>query len=354
MFYACQRHSSEFLNKMSKQNEFHVVTPLLESTGMSKRMGSTVYLKMENSQPTGSFKIRGIGHMCQNVRRNTFCLVLQIRKSREVLFVLQVVMLGWPQHMRRESSTCQPPLFYLQQLLSLLLRNLWTKEQQSKLRARHEHSIITLAWDEANAEALRLAEIEGLTVIHPFNHPLVWKGHSTIVHELKASLPSKPGAIVLSVGGGGLFCGVMEGLDEVGWGDVPVLCMECVGADCLNVALKARNLVTLADITSEATCLGAKTACPQAFEFAKRPNVISEVVSDQQALEAMEHFLDEERVLVELACGASLAAVYSGVIQRLQDEGRLPKPLEPLVMIVCGGGSVNLAQLQHLQRVIRK
>lgn len=69
------------------------------------------------------------------------------------------------------------------------------------------------------------------------------------MHELKASLPSKPGAIVLSVGGGGLFCGVMEGLDEVGWGNVPVLCMETVGADCLNVALKSRNLVTLPDIT---------------------------------------------------------------------------------------------------------
>lgn len=75
------------------------------------------------------------------------------------------------------------------------------------------------------------------------------KGHSSIVHELKASLPSKPGAIVVSVGGGGLFSGIMEGLDEVGWGDVPVLCMETVGADCLNVAWKARDLVTLPDIT---------------------------------------------------------------------------------------------------------
>ncbi|XP_051502563.1 serine dehydratase-like [Myxocyprinus asiaticus] len=209
-------------------------------------------------------------------------------------------------------------------------------------------------WDDANAEALRLAESEGLTVIPPFNHPLIWKGHTSIVHELKASLPTKPGAIVLSVGGGGLFCGVIQGLDEVGWGSVPVLCMETVGADCLNVALKAGELVTLPDITSEATCLGAKTACRQAFEYSKRSTVISEVVTDLQALEAMELFLDEECVLVELACGAALAAVYSGVIQRLQKEGRLPKPLGPLVMIVCGGGSVNRAQLQHLQAVIRK
>lgn len=110
----------------------------------------------------------------------------------------------------------------------------------------------------------------------------------------------------------------------------------------------------ISPLASEATCLGAKTACQQAFEYSKRPNVISEVVTDLQALESVELFLDEERVLVELACGASLAAVYSGVIQRLQEEGRLPKPLDSLVMIVCGGGSVNLAQLQHLQAVIRK
>ena len=69
------------------------------------------------------------------------------------------------------------------------------------------------------------------------------------MQELKASLPEKPGAIVLSVGGGGLLCGVVEGLKEVGWENVPVLCMETVGADCFNAAIKAGKLVTLPDIT---------------------------------------------------------------------------------------------------------
>uniref|UniRef100_A0A673HWI6 L-serine ammonia-lyase n=1 Tax=Sinocyclocheilus rhinocerous TaxID=307959 RepID=A0A673HWI6_9TELE len=315
--------------KMSKQNGFHVVTPLLESTAMSKQIGTTVYLKMESSQPTGSFKIRGIGYMCQNVRKKYVC------GNAGMATAYAARQLKLPATIVLPSST---PQLVAQKL----------KDQGAMVK------VVGKVWDDANAEALRLAESEGLTVIHPFNHPLVWKGHSSIVHELKASLPSKPGAIVVSIGGGGLFCGIMEGLDEVGWGDVPVLCMETVGADCLSVALKARDLVTLPDITSEATCLGAKTACQQAFEYSKRPNVISEVVTDLQALEAVELFLDEERVLVELACGASLAAVYSGVIQRLQEEGRLPKPLDSLVMIVCGGGSMNLAQLQHLQAVIRK
>ncbi|XP_042369945.1 L-serine dehydratase/L-threonine deaminase-like, partial [Plectropomus leopardus] len=48
-------------------NHFHINTPLLESVSMSKRVGTSVLLKMENSQPSGSFKIRGIGHLCQQL-----------------------------------------------------------------------------------------------------------------------------------------------------------------------------------------------------------------------------------------------------------------------------------------------
>lgn len=59
----------------------------------------------------------------------------------------------------------------------------------------------------------------------------------------------KPGAVLLSVGGGGLLCGVVQGLKDVGWSDVPVVAMETVGADCFNAAVKAGRLVTLDDIT---------------------------------------------------------------------------------------------------------
>lgn len=62
-------------------------------------------------------------------------------------------------------------------------------------------------------------------------------------------MPSKPGAVVVSVGGGGLLCGVVEGMKEVGWGAVPILSMETVGADCLNAAMHAGKIVTLPDIT---------------------------------------------------------------------------------------------------------
>lgn len=69
--------------------------------------------------------------------------------------------------------------------------------------------------------------------------------------EVAASLGPgvKPGAVLLSVGGGGLLCGVVQGLEDVGWLDVPIIAMETVGADCFNAAVKAGKLVTLDDIT---------------------------------------------------------------------------------------------------------
>lgn len=67
--------------------------------------------------------------------------------------------------------------------------------------------------------------------------------------ELESEMDEKPGAVVLSVGGGGLLNGVVEGLRRAGWYDVPVIAMETVGAHSLNAAMKAGELVTLPAIT---------------------------------------------------------------------------------------------------------
>lgn len=52
---------------------------------------------------------------------------------------------------------------------------------------------------------------------------------------------------------------------------------------------------------------------------------------------------DDEKVLVEPACGAALAAVYSDIIQRLKNEGKLAQPLGPVVIVVCGGNNISMS-----------
>lgn len=70
-----------------------------------------------------------------------------------------------------------------------------------------------------------------------------------MVQEIAATFPRKPSVIVLSVGGGGLMCGVLRGLHDVGWSDVPVVAIETDGADSFAASVKAGRLVTLSGIT---------------------------------------------------------------------------------------------------------
>uniref|UniRef100_A0A8C3HD10 L-serine deaminase n=1 Tax=Chrysemys picta bellii TaxID=8478 RepID=A0A8C3HD10_CHRPI len=204
--------------------------------------------------------------------------------------------------------------------------------------------------DETIEQAKELVKNNpGWVYVPPFDDPLIWEGHTSIVKELKEDLDSKPGALALSVGGGGMLCGVVQGLREAGWEDVPIVAMETKGAHSLNAAMAAGQLVTLPEITSVAKTLGAKTVGAETLKLAREHPVFSEVVTDQEAVMAIEKFVDDEKILVEPACGAALAAVYSGVVQRLQAEGKLGRALGSLVIIVCGGNNITLAQLQRLK-----
>nr|XP_033812419.1 serine dehydratase-like isoform X2 [Geotrypetes seraphini] len=310
------------------EQKFHIATPLVESEAMSKAAGTRVLLKLENIQPTGSFKIRGIGHFCQNfAERGCKHFVCSSGGNAGLAAAYASKRLGVPSTILVPSSS---PHCIVEKL----------NESGANVE------VFGKVWDDANAKALELAKAEGWNYIPPFDHPLVWEGHSSITRELKDALRTKPGVIVVAVGGGGLLAGVVAGMREVGWSDVPIIAMETKGADSLSAAIKAGRLVTLPDITSIAKCLGAKTVAEQALRCARECQLISLVVDDREALSAIEHFLEDERMLVEPACGAALAAVYSGHIQRLQEEGRLSRDLDSVVMIVCGGSSINLAQLK--------
>ncbi|NWX61722.1 SDSL protein, partial [Promerops cafer] len=313
------------------QKPFHVVSPVLESLPLSKAVGAKVFMKLENVQPSGSFKIRGIGHLCQDAaKKGCRHFVCSSGGNAGLAAAYAARKLGLPITVVVPSSSGPTAVRKLEELGA-------TVEVYGKV------------WDDANRRAQELAETEGWVSIPPFDHPLVWEGHASLVRELKDSLEAKPGAIVVAVGGGGLLAGVVAGLQQVGWQDVPIIAAETQGAHSFHEALKARRLVTLPDITSVATCLGAKTVAARALECARECRVISQVVEDAEAVRAVEQFLDDERMLVEPACGAPLAVLYSGRLQRLRLEGRLRVPPGSVVLVVCGGSNIHAAQLRALK-----
>ncbi|NWV36170.1 SDSL protein, partial [Grantiella picta] len=313
------------------QKPFHVFSPVLESLPLSKAVGTKVFMKLENVQPSGSFKIRGIGHLCQDAaKKGCRHFVCSSGGNAGLAAAYAARKLGLPITVVVPSSSGPNPVRKLEELGAKV-------------------EVYGKVWDDANRRAQELVKTEGWVSIHPFDHPLVWEGHSSLVRELKDSLDAKPDALVVAVGGGGLLAGVVAGLQQVGWQDVPIIAAETRGAHSFHEALKAGRLVTLPDITSVAKCLGAKTVAARALECARECQVMSQVVEDTEAVRAVQRFLDDERMLVQPACGAALAVLYSGRLQRLQSEGRLPTPLASVVVVVCGGSNITTAQLRALK-----
>jgi L-serine/L-threonine ammonia-lyase len=192
------------------------------------------------------------------------------------------------------------------------------------------------SWQEANALAQSMVGEEA-AFIHPFDDPLLWHGHASMIDEvIRAGV--KPEAVVLSVGGGGLLCGVVEGLRRNGMENVPVITAETAGADSFARSIAAGHRITLAGITSIATSLGARQVCEQAFRWSTVHPMKGVVVSDEAAVFACKRFLDEHRVLVEPACGASLALLY--------EHNAALESVGTLLVIVCGGVTATLDQLQ--------
>lgn len=191
------------------------------------------------------------------------------------------------------------------------------------------------SWQEANALAQSMVELTD-AFIHPFDHPTIWRGHSTIIDEI-AQATKKPDAIVVAVGGGGLLCGIAEGLERNGWKDVLIVAVETLGAESLHASIRAGARVELPKISSIATSLGAKMVAKRAFEVAQEFNLQSVGVSDTDAIESCSRFLREQNILVEPACGAALAVAYKNhpVVANLKN----------LICIACGGVTMPLEQL---------
>jgi L-serine/L-threonine ammonia-lyase len=212
-------------------------------------------------------------------------------------------------------------------------------------------------WAECNAyvhDELMSKDPGGLYV-PPFDHEDIWAGAATLVDEARTQVEGDIDAFVCSVGGGGLVNGVMKGVLDSTWSSdqAPrVLALETVGADSLNASVRAGEHITLPAMTSIATSLGAVRVSPQTWFHARDyPEILkSLVVSDADAAISCVRFADDARMLVEPACGATLAPLYrSGMLRKelggekgMSDEEWQKKNV---VLVVCGGSGVTLNML---------
>ncbi|MFP3996919.1 pyridoxal-phosphate dependent enzyme [Pseudomonas capeferrum] len=294
----------------------HIQTPLIESRPLSLAAGRTVWLKLDALQPCGSFKLRGVGHACEvHHARGARHFVSSSGGNAGLAVAYAGRKLGVP--------------------VTVVVPETTTERAKELLRLEDANVVVHgSSWQEANELAQTLLGT-GDAFIHPFDDPLLWAGHASLIDEVAASRV-KPDAVVLSVGGGGLLSGVVEGLKRNGWDDVPVLAVETTGAASLHAAVQAGHPIELERLASVATSLGAKRVADQALECVRSHPVHSHLVSDRAALEACERFLLDHRVLVEPACGAALALAYEAdTLARYSN----------VLVVVCGGATATLEQI---------
>jgi L-serine/L-threonine ammonia-lyase len=296
----------------------HIETPLLESGAMSSA-GQSLWLKMDALQPPGSFKIRGIGFACEEYARR-----------------------GARRFISSSGGNAGIAAAYAGRRLSLPVRVVVPESASARaieLIRRENAEVIVhgASFMEANAMAQSMLTPTD-AFIHPFDDPLLWQGHASMIDEV-ARAGVKPDAVILSVGGGGLLCGVIEGLRRNGWPGVPVIAVETEGAESLARSIETGQRIELPRIASIATSLGARLVAEQAFAWTAQHPVRSVVVPDSAAVAACIRFMDDHRVVVEPACGASLAVAY--------DAAATLGEFRNVLVIVCGGVTATVHQLQQ-------
>ncbi|MBS0290605.1 MAG: pyridoxal-phosphate dependent enzyme [Proteobacteria bacterium] len=298
-------------------------TPLLLSHPLSKLVGCQIYLKFEALQPSGSFKDRGVGALCLHYakqRVNGFISSSGGNAGLAVAYASKA--LGIPAKVIIPQIT---PSFMMQ-----------------KLQAEDVEVIVEGEnWDAADILARELASKLNFAYIPPFNHPVIWQGYVSLIEELEQD-KVKPDAIIVSVGGGGLLSGLIQGLHKIKWQEVAMITAETSGTASLAKAVKAHKRIKLDKIDSIAVTLGAKQICQQAFDWTQKHPVFAQTVSDKEAVHACLRFADDHHLLVEPACGAALAVVY--------EKRDIIKQFQNIVVIVCGGSGVNLALLKEWQQ----
>lgn len=338
----------------------YVETPLIPSLYLSELTGAQVYLKLELVQPSGSFKSRGLGNL-------VYQTVSKAPPGTQFHFFS-------PSGGNAGCATAYAARQYRQKCTVCLPTSAPTLmvERIRKTGAKVVvHGDYIADSDRYIKETLIPACRETAVYCHPYNDPLVWDGNSTIATELVSQFEgsqgtddsssdvsdlsisedgticssdrgaTKPDAVICSVGGGGLFNGLMQGFERHGWGDVPIVAVETEGCAALNKSIiSGGEQVQIARPQTIATSLSTVNVTRETIDYAmsKTRTTHSVVVSDEDAARACISFARDHKLLIEAACGTALAPVYNGQLKSIMPN---LTPDSTVVVIICGGTAVN-------------
>ena len=292
-------------------------TPLIHSPYLSKSCGNNVYLKPENMQVTGAYKIRGayfkISTLTEEEKARGLVTASAGNHAQGVAYAAQAA--GVAATIVMPTST---PLVKVNN----------TKDYGANVVLHGE------VFDDAAELAAKMSEEQGLTYVHPFNDLTLATGQGTIAYEIFQDLPDVD-IILVPIGGGGLAAGVST-LAKLLNPNVEVIGVEPTGAASMKASLEAGHVVTLPTATTIADGVAVKTPGDKVFPYVQQNVDRVLALEDGELVEAFLDVMERHKMVVENAGLLTVAA-----LRHLGCQGKN-------VVSVLSGGNMDVITMASL------
>ena len=276
--------ASEVVKRVTKD------TKLQYSKFLSDATGNKVYLKPENMQLTGAYKLRGAYYKMSTLSEE--------ERSKGIITA-------------SAGNHAQGVAYAAQQYNAKAVIVMPTTTPLIKVnRTKSYGAQVVLhgdVYDEACAKALELAEEEGYTFIHPFDDLTVATGQGTIAMEIFKELPLVD-YILVPIGGGGLACGVAT-LAKLMNSKIKVIGVEPEGAACMKASIEAGKVVTLPSVNTIADGTAVKTPGEKIFPFVKDNLDDIITVPDEDLVVSFLDMVENHKMIVENSGLLTVAAL---------------------------------------------
>jgi threonine dehydratase len=297
----------------------HVIlrTPLVYSYSLSELSGANVYLKLENLQRTGSFKIRGAYNKLYKLKDITKEVVAASAGNHAQGVALAAKLLGM------KSTLVMPEGTAINKMLAV---------------KNHGGEIVLFGdtFDDAFGYARKLERETGKVFIHPFDDPEVIAGQGTVGLEIIDSFKNVE-SVIVPVGGGGLIAGVAIAVKKMN-PNIRVFGVQSKGAPSMFLSMKKKRIVETGSTQTIADGIAIKRIGEITFEIAQK--YVDEVLTvDENGIEESLLLLTErKRIVVEGAGAVGLA----GLLKRKKDF------CKKNVAIIISGGNIDINLLARI------
>lgn len=296
-------------------------TPLVYSPSLSRRFDANIFLKMENLQKTGSFKIRGATYK-----------LLSVNKAGGVSSVVAASAGNHAQGVALAAKNAG--------LASTIVMPEWSSI--SKQEATRGYGGEVICFGQNLAESLTKAkEIagKGKLFIHPFDDPDIIAGQGTIGLEILEEL-NETDMILVPIGGGGLISGIASALKAVRPG-IKIIGVQAAACPSAKASLKRGRPVRVTSKQSIADGISVKQVGHHNFEIIKELVDDVVLVEEEEIAAAMLMLLEQKKILAEGSGAVGLAALLNGSVQ---------VPSKANIILLISGGNVDSPLLGRILR----